>query len=56
MACIQGVQPYFSLCHEYFSDKCAYEMSLLFCYQGDECDTDLLVIHTLAHLSTLSII
>lgn len=56
MACIQGVQPYFPLCHEYFSDERAYEMSLPFRYQGDKCDADLLVIHTSAHLSTLSTI
>lgn len=31
-------------------------MSLLFRYQGDEDEADLLVIHTSVHLSTLSII
>lgn len=56
MACIQGVQPYFPLCHECFIDECAYEMSLPFRYQGDECDADLLVIRTSAYLSTLSVI
>lgn len=31
-------------------------MNLLFRYQGDEDEADLLVIHTSVHLSTLSII